>query len=254
MPLNFGFFSEELIRFHSLLERDRVTVEDLVEAYNLYMRNIEIEANDERHSRQPAGIIRASKGWLVESIAKHMVVIAWRELGKDENRLVISQEKISVPIARGHLERLPEAVRQHIQTNIQDFVYKCKVDVHVMVDNELAMAIECKSYTENAMIKRILVDFMLLKTKYPDLRCVLMQLESQLGGDYSNLDRDIVIGSKSTRTLESHFPSVNLNIITLLQGERRVNRPIHEPDHFKGLDQCLLQKAIENLKEILSPF
>jgi len=49
----------------------------------------------------------------------------------------------------------------------------------------MIMGIECKAYTENAMLKRILVDFTLLKSIVPKANCVLLQLESQLTGDYS---------------------------------------------------------------------
>jgi len=59
-----------------------------------------------------------------------------------------------------------------------------------------------------------------------------VQLESQLGGDYST-DKDIIFGSRSTHTLLSHF-DIDLNIITLLEGERKVKRPIvpHSIDKY----------------------
>jgi len=55
------------------------------------------------------------------------------------------------------------------------------------------------------MLKRILVDCMLIKRKYPDVRFALLQLESQLGGDYSQIFKDIHYGSPSTHTLLSYF-------------------------------------------------
>lgn len=67
--------------------------------------------------------------------------------------------------------------------------YGQKTDVHLYIDGKFVMAIECKAYTENAMMKRILVDFTLLKEVYPNLDCVLLQLESQLGGDYGHFDK-----------------------------------------------------------------
>lgn len=59
-------------------------------------------------------------------------------------------------------------------------------DVQMFIEERFALVMECKAYTENAMLKRILVDFTLLKNVYPDLSFVLLQLESQLGGDYSS--------------------------------------------------------------------
>ncbi len=64
--------------------------------------------------------------------------------------------------------------------------YWAKVDVHVFVDDNLVLGMECKSYTENAMLKRILVDFRMLKSLHPDLICCLLQMESMLGGGYSD--------------------------------------------------------------------
>jgi hypothetical protein len=105
------------------------------------------------------------------------------------------------------------------------------------------MAMECKAYTENAMLKRVLVDFTLLKSLYPTIKFILLQLESQLGGDYSLLN-DITYGSPSTHTLLSFF-DIDLHIITLLKGERKVDRPIHKPEFFKPLTRKSLEKAIK---------
>ncbi len=73
------------------------------------------------------------------------------------------------------------------------------------------------------MLKRILVDCALLKHIYPEVSFVLLQLESQLGGDYS-LSVSGKYGSPPTHTLLSYF-DIDLNIITLLRGERKwINR------------------------------
>ncbi len=78
----------------------------------------------------------------------------------------------------------------------------------------------------------------------------LFQLESQLGGDYSALEKP-VYGSHSTHTLQSYF-SCDLNIITLLAGERKVDKPIHK--HFKPLEISVLQDAVDILAEDMSQF
>lgn len=71
------------------------------------------------------------------------------------------------------------------------------------------------------MIKRILIDFHLLKTIFTNISCYLFQLESQLGGYYSELP-ETIYGSKSTHSIMSYFEDVDLNIITLLKGERNI--------------------------------
>ncbi|GAA7293267.1 hypothetical protein HpVH26_01400 [Helicobacter pylori] len=125
------------------------------------------------------------------------------------------------------------------------------VDKHIFVDNQLVMGIECKNYTENAMLKRILVDFHLLKTLYPNISCYLFQLESQLGGDYSALP-ETLLGSKPTHSIMSYFESVNLNIVTLLKGERNINQPTHK--NFKPLDEQILIKAIKLIENELKVY
>ncbi|MGC8651584.1 MAG: restriction endonuclease, partial [Minisyncoccia bacterium] len=98
-------------------------------------------------------------------------------------------------------------------------------DVHVHVDGKFKIAMECKAYTK-CILKRILVDFTLFKQVCPGLVFVLFQLESQLGGDYSTANH-VKYGSPSTHTLLSYF-DIDLNIITLLEGERKVYKPINK--------------------------
>ena len=93
------------------------------------------------------------------------------------------------------------------------------------------------------MIKRILVDFHLLKTILPKITCYLFQLESQLGGDYSKLNK-ITYGSFSTHTLMSYFQNVELNIFTFLEGERKIDSPIHKQEYFKPLKKDKIKEAI----------
>ena len=100
------------------------------------------------------------------------------------------------------------------------------------------------------MLKRILVDFTLLKTIYPKLICCLFQLESQLTGDYSEINKPIIYGSHSTHTLLSYF-DVDLNIFTLLEGERKVDAPIHKKEFIKPLEKESLIRTIEKFTEIL---
>ena len=98
-------------------------------------------------------------------------------------------------------------------------------------------------------MKRILVDFNFLKSQHPKMKCMLLQLESQLTGDYNTPTQEITYGSYSTHTLMSHFPNVDLTIVTLLKGERSINRPIHK--YYKPLRPEILDKGIRHISEIL---
>lgn len=223
---------------------------ELIKAYNLLVKGIEAKASDD-DERSYGGIIRAGKGLLVENLTRRIVEIAWKQLGGEIERLSLKRQKVKVSLKRDYIKRIksPE-VKKFIKRNIEKFYYSISTDVPVLIDNEFVMGIECKAFTENSMMKRILVDFTLLKQVYPNLHCVLLQLESQLGGDYSNLSKKITLGSYSTHTLLSYF-DIDLNIITLLEGERKVDKPIHNTNFFKGLKQDNLLRAIAVLENLL---
>jgi hypothetical protein len=211
-------------------------------------------ADEEEGNRSYGGAVRTAKGSLVEEIAKDLVEIAWDELGGDMIRISFLRENIRIPIKPDYLKRVrPPEVAEYIKTHIEQYHYGHKTDVHVSIDGRLVMGIECKAYAENAMLKRLLIDFTLLKQAAPGLKCVLLQLESQLSGDYSQPLKAVAYGSPSTHTLLSYF-DVDLHIITLLEGERKVNKPIHKREHFKALTEPALRKAIDTLKDLLSEF
>lgn len=228
-------------------------IDKLIAETNAQIRGIEQVAKKDTE-RAYGGIIRAGKGGLVEFLCKELVKIAWDELGCDENLLSFSSQKVPIPLKNEYLERIKsDEVKKWINDNYNDFVFNAKVDVHVFIQDKFILGIECKAYTENAMLKRILVDFTLLKTVYPKLQCALLQLESQLTGDYSQINKKVIYGSHSTHTLMSYF-DVDLNIMTLLEGERKVDEPIHKIEFFKTIERKALIKAVEKIKDFLKQF
>lgn len=230
-----------------------ITIEDLVRSYNILVRGIDYDA-DRTEDRAYGGVVRAGKGKLVESIARQLLEISWRELGGNQKRLSFSSNKIHVPILDSYINKMGNnEISDYIRKNIDRYYYGLRVDIHAFIDNNFVLGVECKTYTENAMLKRILVDFTFLKKTYPNLDCFLFQLESQLGGDYSNIFKEIKYGSPSSHTLMSYF-DVDLNIITLLEGERKVDEPIHDSDYFKELKLESLICASDRFKEKLSKF
>lgn len=52
--------------------------------------------------------------------------------------------------------------------------------------------------------------------------------------------------------LRCYFSDVDLHIVTFLQGERNVDKPIHK--YFKPLEKQTLENAVELLKSLLAPF
>lgn len=234
-------------------EKNAKAIDSLISIANNKIQGIDIIAQNDEH-RSYGGNIRATKGKLVEDLCVELVKIAWDELGGNPSDLSFPSKKIPIPLQRNYIYSIksPE-VRRWIENNYSSFVFNVQVDVHVFIRNVFALGIECKNYTENAMLKRILVDFSLLKTKFPNLKCALLQLESQLTGDYSEIEKPIILGSHSSHTLMSYF-DVDLNIMTLLKGERCVDKPIHKSEYFKFLTKNTVSKVIKQIEQLLSHY
>lgn len=202
--------------------------------------------------RAYGGVLRSAKGTLVEGIATELVKIAWADvLGQDLRRLKINKKKMPITISEEYIQRPSnEAIRGYLEQNRNQLIYKFGTDVQVFIDDKLVIPIECKAFTENAMIKRILFDAMLMNEATGVKVYYLFQLESQLGGDYCQLN-EVTYGSPATHALLSHVP-IDLKIITLLNGERNIKRPIHNPDYFKRLDVTQLRKAVKIFTDALA--
>lgn len=227
----------------------KVTREDIIHDYDAIMKGVETKAKEDSR-RAYGGVVRMIKGKMLEEIAGHMVSIAWVELDDDFNRISLDTKKIPIPIHPDYLKSLPSEISCHIRDNIDKYIYRRGVDLHVFVDKDFVLGIECKAYTENAMMKWIPVDFNFLKSQHPKINCILLQMESQLTGDYNAPTQEITYGSYSTHTLMSHFPKVDLAIVTLLEGERDINRSIHK--HYKPLQHEILDKGIRHISEVLA--
>ena len=230
------------------------TPQGIIDLYTESVQGIEgaVEDNPDRAS---GGVERAKKGALVERLARGIIHIAWAEIGGLNASLSTNKsKKLKVAINENYLERVADPeLKQSIKNRIDDYTYGVSIDVPVYIEGRLAMAVECKSYTENAMLKRILVDGWLVRNHTPDTDVVLLQLESMLGGDYSEIFKRKMMGSTSTHTLMSHF-DYPLSIITLLEGERKVNRPIHDRKFFKEMRIEAVEMAIEFFKGRLERF
>ena len=205
------------------------------------------------------GSLRSVKGTLVEDMAKIMVRAAWANLGGDATRLSFGGEgqkkKIRIPIKPENVDSFPEIVKAEIKRHAESFYYDVGVDLHIHIDGAFVFGIECKAYTENAMLKRILTDFMLMKKIYPDLKCCLLQLETFLGGSNTDPDPSISkIANVSTYTLMSYFPTVDLKILTLLEGARGLQNPIHKATGFKAMRPDYVHSAIQQIQMQMAVF
>ena len=228
------------------------TIDDIITTYNSLTANIDTVVNDS--DRAQGGIERSIKGATVESFARSLVTIAWLELGGNMQDIRLTKGSVKVALQPSYLDKIQDDdVKKHIQNNLQNYTYSFRIDVPVYIKDELVMAIECKAYAENAMLKRILFDGSLIKRASPNTEIVLLQLESQLGGDYSDIFKEKIYGSTSTHTLMSYF-DYKLHILTLLEGERKVDKPIHKKEFYKPLKQKSLENVVAFFKAHLRAY
>ena len=177
------------------------------------------------------GTLRSLKGTLVETMAEEMVLLVWKNIGGKTSPLQNHKTKYPISDRMGN-------------------VYKLSQDKQVYIDDKFVLSIECKAYAEVAMYKRILVDAFLLKKHFPKLKFCLFQLESMLGGDYS-IAVDHPNGSPSVKVLEHHFPNLDIEIITILDGERNIKGEIHKKQFYKPLRPERLDHAIKYFERAL---
>jgi hypothetical protein len=234
-------------------------IQQIIDAYNDVIRGIDAQAHDPATNRAYGGIVRAGKGKLHESITKQIVSLAWKKLEQSESDIRIEHVIKRIPLNPGYIERIKDPeIKRYLQEHLPSLQYPLGIDWTISINIEdlggfqPIIGSECKTYTENAMLKRVLVDCSLLKEVYPSMKFVLVQLESQLGGDFSELN-PITYGSPSTHTLFSYF-NIDLNIITLLKGERKVDRPIHKAEFFKPLERTNLERAINQISKVLESY
>lgn len=226
-------------------------LDNIIRKYNDVFGGGITGAIKEKGKRASGGVIRSKVGGLVEDIAKDLVKATWLALGRNGDRLNFDRRKYKIPIRKKYVEsiKVPE-IKEYIQANISAYIYGISQDIHVYEGEQFILSVECKAYAENAMLKRIMVDSWFLKTQFPDLKFALIQLESQLGGDYSEVEKEVNLGSRPSHTIMSYF-DVDLLIITLLEGARKVREPIHKKEFSKPLKKGNLRKAVRRLMKLL---
>lgn len=202
------------------------------------------------------GQIRGAKGELVENMVDAITQLAWYEMGGKANRFNIRRQIRKIAINEDYVKNLrSEYIRDHIEQNKEQYTYKIELDKAVEIDNNLILGIECKSYMDNTMLRRTLKDFeLVVKLLYPKLFFCVFQLINGLGGDYGEVRKQRQLGSRSTHTLMSYTPEINLEIITLLDGKMDPKRSIHDPKYFKELPVENIEICVNKFKNILKPF
>ena len=207
-----------------------VTIREVQSAYREAMLETQVLYAD-RRNRDTAGAVRYKKSEVVESASKDLITIAWASLGGDLEDLRMDKSKV------------------RITTNRE--VYKLSQDIHVYLHGVFTISVECKAYTEVAMYKRILMDAKLLKDAVPTISAFfVVQLENFLGGDYGYAVQPR--GSESVLTLNRVFPDLHVEVLTLLDGNRDIRRPLHVPQFFKALKEQRLNYAVDRFAQAMA--
>ncbi len=175
-------------------------------------------------------------------------------MGKDPTRLTFASARHIVQIQDSYIKSIKdEDARKFLrEQRAQGKGHAFKPDIQVCIDGEFVVSVECKAYAESAMLKRVILDAYLLQRLHSQLKFVLFMLESQLGGDYSSPLKEAK-GSAATHSILSYFPQVDLGTIVLLEGERKVEKPIHEQAHHKSLKIEALRRSVKVFAEMLCP-
>ncbi len=166
---------------------------------------------------------RGAKTTLSEKMVDKFAIGLWESIGGDPARMEINP----YPLYIGEI---------YISS-----------DKRIYIDGILIAVIEVKSYTEMAMLKRILVDCLLVKEEHPSISTYLFQLENALGGDYGDLKKNPK-GSLTANELmdKPYFKDVDLDIVTFFEGRRNSNVPFEEGE--KRISRKQIEKAFDLLK------
>ena len=217
-----------------------ITKKEIVRKFNLALEKCrELENKGEK------GQIRTTKGQSVENLATDLITLAYSKKGYDIEKLNFSSKKIPISIEEEFYEKLPDYAKKYLKDKKKQ--YNLKVDLHLFYDEKFICGVECKSYTENAMLKRILFDFVLLKNRHESIRTILFQLENFLGGE--DLSSNKPKFSPSTYAILSRVPNINLNIITVFKKDRNINQRIE----YSGIKLTIqdIDRAIDKFIECL---
>ena len=127
-------------------------ISESIELYEQVVGGVHQDAvtQDDRTS---SGMVRAKKGEMVETITKNLIRAAWLASGEDELRLKFNPKKHEIPIVRKYVNEITdENIRKQILADIKEYKIAHGTDIHVYIDGKFKLSVECKAYTENAML------------------------------------------------------------------------------------------------------
>ena len=112
--------------------------------------------------------------------------------------------------------------------------YKESVDRHLFLNNQLSIAIECKTYLDKCYLQRADSDFSLLKSRYPNLITYVVSLQDSVNHD----------------TLQYYLSRGNItNIFFLCEERRKSGMTNHISNHPQFLQKEKVQFFLLQLEK-----
>ena len=193
-------------------------------------------------SRKSGGIKRQIKGNITEKIYSKIINFAIKET-KIKCKLINRYSEL--PIELKSPEKL-KTMKKYEEDNNLKFTNEEKLkgyfhiyDAYIIYKNKIIMVIEYKSYLENAMLKRCLVDATLTQLTDRKIKYCLCMLETQV----RQINRDIGYNSHSLKSFFYEHFETNIDMLLLLDESRKINKDIGEKVNLKEVNYEKLEKA-----------
>ena len=127
-------------------------------------------------------------------------------------------------------------------------------DAFIIEKDELKMLIEYKSYTETSMLRRVLFDAWIAKDYGLEAKYCLCMLETSMGlkkrGE-KKLELDLSYQSHAFRDFMIKHHNVDIDILVLLDGQRKSQEDIAEAKYRKKIPIEKLKFIVNYFKEFL---
>ena len=190
--------------------------------------------------KDSGGQQRGKKGEFVPQLCELFIRGSWDLLGGDFRRISVVRKHILVPVSTvGNAGSV-----------------KIEIDSLVGVDGKPVTGFECKAYTENAMMKRVLFDYSALVSHAPEFSTVfLFQLQNAMGdGLQYKIGEALNSRLYNMARIQMKMRLPEIRVVTLLPESRSSLRALHDADVTADLSDDRISEIIDVFKDTLRKF
>jgi len=217
----------------------------------LFEAEKKVENIKSKTKRASGGIKRQAKGDLVEKIYSKVINFCLNET-KSNCRLINKMGNLPQSIKN----RIPILKTSENYINLKKLKfskdeektgYEDKFDGFIIENNKIKMVIEYKAYSELTMLKRCLVDAMIVQNYDNEIKYCLCLLQSQI----SSKERLISYNAHSLMDYFFSNYSVNADILILVKEPRKVNEDIIKKKY--KINYNLLENTVNYFIDFVKP-